>query len=98
MNERPILTEDDLKLEIQGARCREALRVLEVPEHILKQFPSGPLLFQFAHMSVFLEVPWRDALTWVNDHRGEIFNHSKIALAEKAKPVVEEKLSATDVG
>jgi len=72
-------TPDDLKLIAQASRCREALRVAGVPQWVLDKFnPSNyPLLFQFAHMVVFLEQPWRDALLWVNDHRGEIFAYAR---------------------
>lgn len=80
----PIITAEDLKKEIQGARCREALRCIDVPEHIIAQFQSGPLLFQFAHMSIFLEVPWRDALTWVNDHKGEILKYGELTHEQKS--------------
>lgn len=49
-------------------------------------FDSGPLLFQFAHMAIFLEQPWQDALRWVNDHRAEIFVHATKGLNEQDKP------------
>lgn len=80
-----IQTEDDLRLEIQGARCREALRVIGVPETVLVGYPSGPLLFQFAHMAVFLEVEWRLAHSWVQQNKGAIFNYAK-GLDEQERP------------
>lgn len=77
-----ILTEDDLKREVQGARCVQALREIGVPEKVLSLFNPDPLLFQFAHLCVFLEMPWQDAIRWLNDHRGEILNHAEKLMKE----------------
>ena len=79
----PIITEDDLKREIQGARCKQALRLADVPERVLGQFNADPLLFQFAHLVVFLEMPWQDAIRWILDHKAEIIQHAKVDLNEQ---------------
>ncbi len=96
---KPILTEDDLKLEIQGARCKEALRIVGVPEAELAKHAAGPILFQWAHMAVFLEVEWRTALNWCKEHKGEILNYAKV-MSEQSNSTAaktDRRLDVSDV-
>ncbi len=72
-----IITIDDIKREQALRRCQEALRMIDVPDRIIRQFKPGPMLDQFCHLTVFKEVPWRDALVWINDHKAEIFKHAE---------------------
>ena len=73
-----VLTEEDLKRQAQENRCRAALRMIDVPENIIFKF-EGPILFQLAHLCCVIDEPmhWRDALRWIWDHKGEVFEHAK---------------------
>lgn len=73
-------------LEVQEARCRAALKMIDVPEQVYMAL-SGPILFQVAHLCCMIDVPmhWRDAIRWVQDHKGEIIAHAKKIEEEKRK-------------
>lgn len=87
-----IITEDDLKREIQDERCREALRVMDCPENIVRKY-SGPLLWQFAHMAVFLEMGWRLALSWVEQNKALIFARAEGKIDEYGN-ITHEQIAA----
>lgn len=73
-----IITADDIAREQQDGRCRLALRMIDVPENVLWSL-KGPLLWQLAHLCCVIDQPmhWRDALRWMQDHKGEILAHAQ---------------------
>lgn len=79
-----VLTREDLQREDQELRCRAALKIVDVPEEIVWKL-SGPILFQMAHLCCVIDEPmhWRDALRWINDHKGEIIAHAHKVMREK---------------
>ncbi len=79
-----ILTADQLAFEMQEARCRQALKEIDVPANVIYGL-HGPLLFQLAHLCIMIDQPmqWRDALRWMNDHKGELMNHVQQLEKEK---------------
>lgn len=72
-----ILTEDEARLYEQELRCRSALKMIDVPEHVIWNL-RGPILFQVAHLCCVIDQPmhWRDALIWCDEHKGEILHHA----------------------
>lgn len=80
-----VLTEDQIKREAQEFRCRQALKMLDVPEDIIWKF-NGPILFQLAHLCCMIDEPmhWRDALRWIWDHKGELLAHAETTSNEQA--------------
>lgn len=73
-----IITADSVAHEQQEARCREALRMIDVPANVRFAL-HGPLLFQLAHLCCVIDQPmhYTDALRWMHDHRGEILKHAE---------------------
>jgi hypothetical protein len=85
-----ILTEDDVKLEIQIERCKVAIDEYFRGQQIsidyvalFKKLEPYPLLFQFAHLIAFKGHDWKDALRWCHDHKAEILAHEENVKAGK---------------
>ena len=74
---RSLVTEEDLRKEDFGRRCRQALKIMDVPAYIIKEFDHfpWPMLFQFAHLCVNAEWAWRDAYNWCFKNKDAIITH-----------------------
>lgn len=92
-----ILTKDDLAHLAQEMRCRQALKMIDVPEEVISKL-DGPVLFQVAHLCVMIDQPmhYRDAIRWVNDHKHEVLNHA--INVERDRLVGSDEGNKTDAG
>jgi hypothetical protein len=83
-----IVYPEHMKEMMQIRRCISALKAVDVPDSELAKIEklSSPLIFQLAHLVIFKEMPYRDALRWIKDHRDEIMAYSKGIIDEQGKP------------
>lgn len=75
----------DLKVEAMAHAMKLFLLKGGVPAYILNKMGPGPALDQFYHLITNHKMGWKDALHWVNEHKGEIMAHDR-KLHERPTP------------